>query len=420
LTIKEQVVGTLVIIGGQEGKKDFAQPDLDLLVAFANQAAAAIESAQLLEAERKRADELDALRTTMADITAELELSALLRAIVERAAVLLDASGGELGLIDEASQELRIVVSYNLGKDYVGTRHKLGEGAMGRVAETGESLIIPDYRTWAGALAEYPRVHATLAVPLKVGGRPVGVFSTVMTEPNREFSTTDLHLLDLFAQQAAIAIENARLYEQARQLAAVEERQRLARNLHDSVTQALYGVTLYSEAVFGQLSQGEIDKAAEHLRELQSTAREALTEMRLLIYELRPPVLEEEGLIAALQARLAAVEERVGVKTEFTVEGEFHLPVEIEEGLYRIAQEALNNAMKHAQASNIRISLRRDESCVTLEIADDGVGLDPATAGKEGGLGLQAMEERAAELGGQLSLTSRPQEGTQILVEVFV
>jgi signal transduction histidine kinase len=409
-----------VVIGSQGGKKGFTQPDLDLLVAFANQAATAIENAQLLEAERQRADELDALRTTMADITAELELSALLQTIVERAAGLLNASGGELGLIDEASQDLRIVVSYNLGKDYVGTRHKLGEGAMGRVAQSGESLIIPDYHAWEGALAEYPHVHATLAVPLKVGGRLVGVFSTVATEPDRKFASADLHLLDLFAQQAAIAIENARLYEQAQQLAAVEERQRLARNLHDSVTQALYGVTLYSEAVAGQLSQGHTDRALEHLRELQSTAQEALTEMRLLIYELRPPVLEEEGLIAALQARLAAVEERVGVKTEFIVEGESRLPPEIEEGLYRIGQEALNNAMKHARASNIRICLRQAERAVSLEIADDGIGFDPTTAGKQGGLGLLAMEERAAELGGQLSVRSKPREGTAVLVEVFV
>jgi signal transduction histidine kinase len=179
-------------------------------------------------------------------------------------------------------------------------------------------------------------------------------------------------------------------------------------------------VTLYSEAVAGQLSQGQADRAAEHLCELQTTAREALAEMRLLIYELRPPVLEEEGLIAALQARLAAVEERAGVKTEFTVEGEGQLPPEIEEGLYRIGQEALNNVMKHAQASNIRLCLRQAEASVTLEIADDGIGFDPSTAGKQGGLGLQAMEERAAELGGELSLRSRPQEGTQIRVEVFL
>ena len=420
LTVKEQVVGTLVVMGTLEGKKEFAPPDLDLLVAFANQAATAIENAQLFEAERRRADELDALRTTMADVTAELELSALLQAIVERAAGLLDATGGEFGLYDELSQELRIVVSYNLGKDYVGTRHTLGEGAMGLVVEAGESLIIDDYQTWEGGLAQYGQIHATLATPLKVGGRLVGVFTTVTDDPDRQFTPADLHLLNLFAQQAAIAIENARLYEQAQQLAVMEERQRLARDLHDSVTQALYGMMLYSEAAAEELSLQQLDIVAEYLRELRQTAQEALAEMRLLIHELRPTVLAEEGLVPALQARLQAVEGRAGLDTEFSVEVEDRLPPQVEEGLYRIAQEALNNALKHAQASTIAVHLRHmpEDGVAILEITDDGIGFDPAIVAGKGGLGLSAMEERAAELGGRLTVESGTRGGTRVLVEV--
>jgi signal transduction histidine kinase/ligand-binding sensor domain-containing protein len=420
LTIKDEVVGTLVVIGKKEGKEEFSQPELDLLVAFANQAATAINNAQLLEAERKRADELDALRTTMADLTAELELSALLQAIVERAAVLLGATGGEFGLYDESDQELEIVVSYNLGEDYVGTRHRRGEGLMGLVAQTAESMIISDYSTWAGGLAAYSQIHATLATPLKVGGRLVGVFTTVSTDPDRKFTPADLHLLNLFAQQAAIAIENARLYQQAQQLAVVEERQRLARDLHDSVTQALYGVTLYSEAAIEELSLQQIDTVAEYLRELRQTSQEALAEMRLLIHELRPAVLEEEGLVAALQTRLMAVEGRAGLQTQFLVGVDGRLPPKVEEGLYRIAREALNNALKHAQASIIIVNLQRKppDDKVILEIIDDGLGFDPATAREKGGLGLAAMAERAAELGGQLHVQRREEGGTRVLVEV--
>jgi PAS domain S-box-containing protein len=172
---------------------------------------------------------LDALRTTIADITSELELPALLQAIVERAALLLDATGGELGLYDEASQELRIVVSYNLGKDYVGTRHTLGEGAMGRVAETGEPLIIRDYDSWERSLPEYPGVHATLAAPLHARGKLLGVFTTASTDPDRQFTPDDLHLLTLFAQQAAIAVSNAWLYDQAQQ--EIDERVRVEKEL---------------------------------------------------------------------------------------------------------------------------------------------------------------------------------------------
>ena len=158
--------------------------------------------------------------------------------------------------------------------------------------------------------------------------------------------------------------------------------------------------------------------AADHLRELRDTAQEALREMRLLIFELRPPVLQEEGLVAALQARLEAVEGRAGLETEFKVEGADRLLPEIEEELYRIAQEALNNALKHAQARRITVSLRQIQRTVTLEIADDGIGFDPTTARKQGGLGLRGMEERAAQLGGRLTVQSKPGEGTRVRVEV--
>jgi signal transduction histidine kinase len=220
------------------------------------------------------------------------------------------------------------------------------------------------------------------------------------------------------ANQASTAIENARLYEQAQQLAVTEERSRLARDLHDSVTQALYGITLYSQAAAGHLAAGRIDKVAEHLRELQDTSQDALAEMRLLIFELRPPILAEGGLAAALQARLLAVEGRAGLKTEFKSEMQGRLPLAVEEGLYRIAQEALNNCLKHARARRIVVNVWRDVQRVTLTIADDGVGFDPATARARGGLGISAMEERAAQLGGRLSVNSKPGEGTQVRVEV--
>ena len=225
--IGEQVLGVLVA----ESRKThaFGQDDFEVLTAAAQQAGLAIEKARLLAVERRRADELDALRTTIAEITSELELPALLQAIVERAASLLHATGGELGLYDEASQELHIVVSYNLGKDYVGIRQGLGEGAMGRVAETGEPLIIKDYDSWERSLPEYPNIHATLAAPLYARGKLLGVFTTASTDPDRQFTPADLHLLTLFAQQAAIAVSNAWLYDQAQQ--EIDERARVEREL---------------------------------------------------------------------------------------------------------------------------------------------------------------------------------------------
>ncbi len=174
-------------------------------------------AADKLAALRRRADELEALGTTMAEITAELELPTLLRAILERAAGLVDATGGELGLYSADRQEVQVAVSYNLDEGFVGTRHALGEGAMGRVAETGEALIIEDYQTWEARAPQYVGlpVHAILAAPLMAGQRLVGVITLATADPQRQFTPDDLHLLHLFGQGAAIAIENARLFSES-------------------------------------------------------------------------------------------------------------------------------------------------------------------------------------------------------------
>ena len=204
--------------------------------------------------------------------------------------------------------------------------------------------------------------------------------------------------------------------------AIISERNRLARDLHDSVAQSMYGVMLLSEVTSQLLASGQIDSVANYLGDLKDTAQESLAEMRLLIYELRPPVLEEEGLVSALQNRLEAVENRAGLETDFHVEGQIHLNAEVEEGLYRIAQEALNNALKHAQAHRVTMSLCQDKQTmiesirVTLEIADDGIGFDLARARQGGGMGLRGMEERATAIGARLGIESIAGSGTTIRV----
>ncbi len=213
IRIGGKVMGTLVAESRQ--KDDFHPEDFEVLTAAALQVGLALEKARLLAAERKRADELDALYATLREITAELELPTLLQAIVERAALLMGATGGELGLYDEEQDEIRIVVSHNLGGDYLGIRHARGEGAMGRVLASGRPLVLDDYQSWEGGLNQYTTIHATLAVPLKVGDKLVGVFTTVSTDPERRFSQEDLNFLNLFAQQASVAINNARLYKKA-------------------------------------------------------------------------------------------------------------------------------------------------------------------------------------------------------------
>jgi PAS domain S-box-containing protein len=210
------------------------------------------------------------------------------------------------------------------------------------------------------------------------------------------------------------------LAEQARQKTIAAERSRLARELHDSVTQALYSITLYAEATRMAMSAEKQDVAAKNLSDLHRMAREAMVDMRTLIFELHPPVLEEEGLVAALQARLAAVEDRAGLEAEICAEGEGGVPLLIEEELFWIAVEALNNVVKHAKAQSVVVRYRLDEGNVYLEIKDDGVGFDPANARQTGGAGLRGMEERVQRIHGELQITSAPGHGATVKVRVEV
>ena len=257
----------------------------------------------------------------------------------------------------------------------------------------------------------------TVNIPLIAQGRPVGALTLASRSP-RTLTPDELSLLVSIGHQVGVAVDNARLYEQAQQLAVIKERNRLARDLHDSVTQALYGVSLYSEAAARQLASGDTHLVANHLSEIRCTAQESLREMRLLIFELRLPKLKIEGLTAAIQTRLDAVESKVGMETALTVEGDGHLAPEVEEGLYRIAQEALNNALRHAHARSVAVRLHYNNRTVTLEIIDDGIGFDPTEARSRGGFGLRGMEERAARLGAALTMISSPGKGTRITVEV--
>ncbi len=213
-----ELVGVLVV---ESNRPDaFDDGDLKILAAAANQAGIAIGRARLLRAERARADEQEALRATMADLAGRLDLSTVLTAVLERAVRLLGVSHGELAIYDAAAEELEIVASHNIGrKATTGTRMKLGEGAMGHVARTHEPLLIPSYHAWSGRSPQYAAVdfHAVMVAPLLIGGHLVGAIAFMDRDPARQFGADDLRLLNLFAPQAAIAIENARLFTAAQQ-----------------------------------------------------------------------------------------------------------------------------------------------------------------------------------------------------------
>lgn len=206
------------------------------------------------------------------------------------------------------------------------------------------------------------------------------------------------------------------LSAQTEELAVANERNRLARELHDSVAQTLYGLTLQSEAASRNLKSGKIEVVDGYLHEIRQSARQTLQEIRLLIFELSPPILQKYGLAAALQARLDGVERRSGIKTTIEIHPVERLPLKLETGLYRIAQEALNNALKHAQAGHVAVSLKQEQNRLVLEVMDDGIGFD--TGNPDGGIGLQGMQARVQEMDGEFWIESIPGQGTRVRVEV--
>jgi signal transduction histidine kinase len=260
--------------------------------------------------------------------------------------------------------------------------------------------------------------RSQLCVPIVTSGRVLAVLN-LEAQDACAFTDEGVAVLETAADVLASAIENARLYQRAQEAAVLEERSRLARDLHDSISQQLFSMTLTAQAARVQLEKNPVRTAAQ-LERLQETAGAALAEMRALIYQLRPPGLSEQGLVIALQQHVAAVGRREGLTVQLEVDGEERYARGAEQQIYRIVQEALNNVIKHAGVCRVAIVLDLQPDLLTLRVADDGVGFDPDVLDPLNGrhLGLTSMRERAAELGGRIELRSRPGQGTEVVVTV--
>lgn len=379
---------------------------------------------QMLEqrvADRTR--ELSALYDVMAVASASLDLETVLESSLDRVLAVMGSKVGTIHLFDETKGVLRLVAWRGVPPDLVAKIDlvPVDSGLAGWVIEHGEPLVVPNIATGLRPLLAVPAAgsQAYVGAPIRAKGRVLGVLS-VIGETGRQFKVEEVTLLASIADEVGVAVENARLYQQAEQLAVMKERERLARELHDSVTQSLYSLTLFAEAGRDLVRDGELERVEGYLTRLGEIAQQALKEMRLLVYQLRPLALQREGLVGALQQRLDAVEGRVGVEARLLAEKSIELPATVEEGLYRIAQEALNNALKHAAATSVTVYIRAEDERVELEVIDDGQGFDPDTVSDRGGMGLTSMRQRAEKLGGSLTVLSAPGEGTRVKVSVGV
>ncbi len=367
----------------------------------------------------QRAVQLETSAKVARDITSILNIDLLLKRVVE---LILEAFGYyhvQVFLLDKEQNVL--ILGASSGERRIQHKHLLldGKSINSQAILTGTTQLVNDIEQSDFYLYDegLPETRSELVIPLKVGGQHIGTLDIHDTKIN-SFHEKDLLILQSLADQIAIAIENARLYNQSRDLAVLEERHRLARELHDSVTQSLYSLVLLSEGWRRMLTDKEDHNAPNYLARIGEIASQALKEMRLLILELRPPTLEKEGLIGALQKRLDAVEKRVGIKARVIMEEYCDIPISLEKELYWIAQEALNNSLKYANATTVTVWLQASDNLICLKVVDDGVGFDLKTVENQGGMGLNNMRERAMRVGGKVTIESIFGKGTSVTAQI--
>ncbi|HET6867806.1 MAG TPA: GAF domain-containing sensor histidine kinase [Solirubrobacteraceae bacterium] len=381
---------------------------------------------------------LKAVSDAVLGVAVNLSVDEVLQKLVDAARELAGARYAALGIPDGAGGFRRFLVT-GMSEELIASMGPLPRthGMLG--AMLGEQTAYrtddihqdPRFRGWWPR--QHPDMRSFLGVPITApGGTVIGAFYLTEKADAEVFDAEDQALIELLAAHASIAITNARLYEQSRELSIVSERNRLALELHDVVSQKLFSVMLTAEAAATQLDRelggsaapdgGALVAARAQLERLRELAGEALEELRSLILGLRPPELERDGLLDTLRKEVEMVARTHGTHIELNVEPGFASDVgdpDRELALLRIAHEALHNAVRHAKADHVTVRLAGENGKLVIEVSDDGVGFDPqAPDVRSRHLGLTSMEERARESRGRLRIRSAPGQGTTVRVEL--
>jgi signal transduction histidine kinase len=426
LVHKGTVIGSLAL--GHQTPGFYTARHTALAQAIADQVAGAIQNARLYEQERRTAAEMASLVEVSRNLASTLELRPLLDVILSQIKVVADYEGAMVMLIEDGVLRTLIRRAPTVASE---EQMHLGQVPLERLPAITETVlrrrpaIIGDVRgdeplalayreAMGGNLDETPQryVRSWMGVPLTLKDRVIGMIALSHGHPNA-YTPHHAELVSAIGAQAAAAIENARLFEQAHKLAALEERQRLARELHDSVSQVLFSIGLGARTVRTLLERGDPARAVPSVEYILNLAEMGMAEMRALLFELRPESLAQEGLVAAITKQVAALRARHGIDVTVDLCDEPDASIEQKEAMYRIAQEAMHNTVKHARAGRLDIRLAVERDGLLLGVRDDGQGFDPA-ASFPGHLGLRSMEERVERLGGTLTVESAPGSGTRI------
>jgi signal transduction histidine kinase len=365
---------------------------------------------------------LKAVSNAVLAVTSQLSVEQVLQRLVDAARDLANARYAAIGIPDGDGGFRRFLVA-GMSDELIEAMGPLPRthGMLGAMLETAEPFRTTDIHADPRFRGWWPRRHpdmrSFLGVPIVASDGVIGAFYLTEKATAPAFDEADQRMIELLAAHAAIAITNARLYEQSRELSALSERNRLALELHDAVSQKLFSVMLTAEAAAAQLERDPA-AASEQVERVRDLAGEALDELRSLILGLRPPELERDGLELTVQKTAEMLGRVHDVEVELITDGEVisgNGDGEHDLALLRIVHEALHNAVRHSGASRIVVRLQDDG----LEVTDDGVGFEPARAElRSRHLGLTSMEERARELGGRLEIRSAPGAGTTVRLTV--
>jgi signal transduction histidine kinase len=374
---------------------------------------------------------LAAVSTALLAMSRHLEVRDVLKTIVASARELLDAEYAALGVPDDHGGFAQFVVDGVSEEQWkvIGPLPRQ-HGILAAMLHDGKVERLADVRAdprFGGWPRTHPDMSDFLGLPVRDGEETIAaLFLANKRCPEKRadgskvcgFTEEDEELLSILAQHAAIALTNARLYERSRELTIIEERSRLAHELHDAVSQKLFSLRLTAQAAV-KLVDRDPARAKGELQQVAALAAEAADELRAAVVELRPAALEEDGLVNTLRTQIQVLDRAHSARVTFEARAVRALPASQEEAVLRVAQEALHNALRHSEGDRVDVVIGRRHKGAVLSVTDNGKGFEPSAIRRAGRhLGLVSMRDRAGGVGGRLTVTSAPGQGTTITMEV--